>query len=492
MGGHLSSVGMWDTVISKAEAAKTILQRREQRKNLVAFFRGALSIIDPPAAKNLKWNWHLDLLGEYLEAAWEREILRLIINMPPREFKSAFVTRTFPAWGLGQDPAESFLCASFSNELSIEHNQDTRLIIESAWYQALFPRTRIADGENRMHKFKTTERGMRFATSVSGGAHGAGGNIQIGDDLLSPQQAIHDKYIARVKTFLDKTWVNRRNDPERAVDIQVAQRLCPDDPSGHLLESLPGEYEVITLPMEAPRKIIVHFPRSGRQIVREDGDLLHPERRGRKEIERLKKQLKGEFQAQYQQNPLDETESSISLEWFKYHNYTFDDRLSFDQIIISIDAAEKTGKTNDYCVLGVFGQIRNKHYLLDVVREKLTYPALKAQSKLLVDKWNPHNILIEDKSNGTALIQDIRAGELSPSRSWPVKAVEPQGDKKTRFKRNTPMIESGLFLLPESSHWLDDYIHELFRFPAVEHDDQVDMTSQYLDHARAPVDIYVA
>ena len=49
-----------------------------------------------------------------------------------------------------------------------------------------------------------------------------------------------------------------------------------------------------------------------------------------------------------------------------------------------------------------------------------------------------------------------------------------------RLHAQTATIENGFVHLPETAHWLADYLHELTMFPAGRYDDQVDSTAQAL------------
>ena len=49
-----------------------------------------------------------------------------------------------------------------------------------------------------------------------------------------------------------------------------------------------------------------------------------------------------------------------------------------------------------------------------------------------------------------------------------------------RLHAQTATIENGFVRLPETAHWLDEYLHELILFPAGRYDDQVDSTAQAL------------
>jgi predicted phage terminase large subunit-like protein len=90
-------------------------------------------------------------------------------------------------------------------------------------------------------------------------------------------------------------------------------------------------------------------------------------------------------------------------------------------------------------------------------------------------------VLIEDKSSGSSLIQDLRASSKFKS---PVIAIEPKdygGDKLNRAATSSPAIEAGLVYLPETATWLPEYETEVSRFPNSANMDQVDSTSQYLN-----------
>ena len=143
----------------------------------------------------------------------------------------------------------------------------------------------------------------------------------------------------------------------------------------------------------------------------------------------------------------------------------------------SWDTGSKENEVNDPSVGGVWAVHESGNaFLVDVVRKRMEYPDLKAAVVGLADKWPCDKLLIEDKSSGTALIQDLRNGT-----KLPVAAVEPVQDKVTRAVTSTLLMEAGRMYLPTRARWLLDYETELTSFPTKGvHDDQVDMTSQFL------------
>src|SRR5260370_30098912 len=88
--------------------------RRQERKylskSLPDFVRLAWPILEP--VTKLSWNWHLDLICEYLTLIKEgklkglfgKEGERVIFNVPPRTMKSFLVPGLFPVWDCTTDP----------------------------------------------------------------------------------------------------------------------------------------------------------------------------------------------------------------------------------------------------------------------------------------------------------------------------------------------------------------------------------------------------
>lgn len=166
----------------------------------------------------------------------------------------------------------------------------------------------------------------------------------------------------------------------------------------------------------------------------------------------------------------------IKVQWFKRYRVPPD---RFVRVIQSWDTAQKGKDVNDYSVCSTWGEIATGIYLLDVFRKKMEYPELKRAARSIAERWNPHEILIEDKGSGTSLIQDLRA-----ETRLPIISIEPEGDKILRASAESPAIEAGTVFLPESAGWLIDYEAEIGQFPLAANDDQMDSTSQALKRFR--------
>ena len=450
------------------KAADEMLQ-----SNFGSFIERTLGSVDP-SAKFLS-NWHIDAIAEYLEATRKSEITRLIINMPPRALKSVCVSVAWPAWLMGHDPAIKIMAASYAQGLSLKHSMDTKLIVNSRWYERAFPNVELVMGENEKHKFVTNQRGFRFATSVGGTATGEGGDVLIIDDPLNPLQAASKKERDYANIWFDQTFSTRLNDKAKGRIVVVMQRLHAEDLSGHLLAK--NCWEHLCLPAIAESKTIIEIGQF--KYIRETGDLLHSNRENESLIARAKNDLGSfGFAAQYQQSPMIEKGGMIENEWFSRYDY-FDFTKNAENIVQSWDTAIKAGAANDASVCVTFAENEGSHYLIDVLSIKAEYPELKRNILRLAEHYQPTAILIEDKASGQSLLQDLRR-----ETNLPLIARMPRGDKVTRLATVSPLIESGKILLPKYSPWLAEFEEELFAFPNAPHDDQVDAFSQYLGWIR--------
>ncbi|MBY0407806.1 MAG: terminase, partial [Rickettsiales bacterium] len=235
-----------------------------------ASFIGKVMTATDPATVYMP-NWHIELIAAYLEAARRGEVRRLIINMPPRSLKSVCVSVAWPAWLLGHAPDSRIMAASYAAPLSVKHSLDCRHVMGSAWYRKLFPDTALARDQNEKHKFMTTRRGFRLATSVGGTVTGEGGNFLILDDPISPAQAMQKLAREQVNAWFEHTFASRLDDKKKGVIVLVMQRLHAEDVSGYLLKK--GGWEHVCLPAVAVRD--EEFLCGNFHYERKEGEVLH-------------------------------------------------------------------------------------------------------------------------------------------------------------------------------------------------------------------------
>jgi len=195
------------------------------------FARKCFHTIAP--GKSFLPNWHLNAIAYQLEQIERGETSRLIVNLPPRSGKSIFVSVAYVAWLLGHDPTLRVIVVSYSNELAAELHRQFRMVLDSDWYQRLFPMTRLSKDTGL--EAVTTVGGGRYATSIEGTLTGRGADLIIIDDPHKAEEAQSDKALAQVWEWFSGTLVSRLNDQRTGKIILVMQRLHPDDLAGRLL-----------------------------------------------------------------------------------------------------------------------------------------------------------------------------------------------------------------------------------------------------------------
>lgn len=462
---------------------KASLEQRNQlhktllSNNLSSFIRRSFNSINPGI--DYMHNWHIDLMAELMEQITENNLKRVIINIPPRYLKSICVSVAWPAWLLGNDPTRRIIVASYAQNLSTKHSQDCRLLMNCNWYNNLFPNARISDGENQKEKFVTTQRGFRFATSVHGSVTGEGGDFIIVDDPHNPIDIMNDKTREGTINWFEQVLTSRLNDKKKGVIVLVMQRLHDNDLAGHLLSKPNSPWVSLSLPAISEDSTYYHL--ENYHMQRNEGNALHDSRENLQDLDMVKNELGSyTFAAQYQQNPLKVNRGYVKSDWLQYYNTPPDNH---KHIIQSWDTAIKTGGNNDFSVGTCWAVTNDGYYLLDIIRAKLEFPALKQAIVEFANKWQVDTVLIEDKASGQSLLQELRQ-----TCNIPLVAIMPKLDKLSRFMQILPLFEAGRIHLPTNTHWLDDYAKELQDFPHVKHDDQIDSTSQFLNWYKSTYD----
>jgi predicted phage terminase large subunit-like protein len=336
----------------------------------------------------------------------------------------------------------------------------------------------VDPAKNTETEVLTTGRGFRLSTSVGGTLTGRGGNLIIIDDPIKPADAMSDTTRERLLEWYGTTLMSRLDDKERDAIIVVMQRLHVGDLAGHLLDH--GGWQHLNLPAIAEIEERIEVA-PGRYHTRKVGELLHPARESKVTLDAIKEAMgSAAFSAQYQQSPVPPGGNMINWDWFNWYD---PDQLTIDELVISWDTAMKPTELSDYSVGTVWGTKGNLYYLLDLIRGRLDFPALKRKVIEVYERWNRFQrptILIEDAGSGTSLIQELY------DRGIPAVGIKPEGDKVMRMSAQSATIEAGAVHLPRKAPWLDDLRTELLAFPHGLHDDQVDSISQALNWMSRP------
>jgi len=445
------------------------------RNNFYAYLQKAFVTVthgDP-----LMRNWHLEAIAWHLQQCVTGDCKRLIITLPPRNLKSVSASVALPTWILGLDPTRSIICVSYGDSLARDFSRDRRKVMESKSYRQAFPGTRFDPKKNTETEIYTTKGGKCIATSIGGSLTGKGGNFIILDDPMKADDAFSEAERERVLKFYRNTLVSRLNNKTKDVIIIVTQRLHVDDLVANVLEL--DDWTILDLPAIAIEPFEEIQIDDNRWHERKVGSVLHPEREPLAELEKLKKSLGSMiFSAQYQQSPVPEGGNMIRSAWFK--TYDGEPKCSlFDEIVQSWDTAAETGDGNSYSVCVTCGVKNGNFYILDVLRERMGFPALLKTVESHAGAWGAHRVLVEKASSGIALVQS-----LNSKPSIPVIPVKPLHDKVTRAAQQSALVEAGRLWLPEEAPWLAEFVKELLSFPHSKFTDQVDALMQLLEWSR--------
>lgn len=459
-------------------------------------------------------NWHIDAICDHMVAAYDRDIKRLGIMVPPRTMKSLTVSIFGPAWQWLRDPGEQFLTASYGGDLSLEFAVKSRDLIRSAWYQARWgDRFSLKSDVNMKSKYQNNHGGQRLATSVGGIGTGEGGDIIQIDDPHNADEILSDTKRQAAIEWHDGTISTRFNQPDEGVEIIIMQRLHEKDVMGHVIEldgredwqilCLPEEYEA-NHPFVCPREVVLPNGRKLQGDVREEnGQLLFPERIGPSAHERRKKRL-GSFRAagQLQQRPSAHEGAILKRQYWKFYDPKLVESLhglpNFTSIAGSWDTSFKDKTTSDYVAGGLWGIYRGDRYLLRLINQRMTMTQTKT-AMLEFRAWGiekfpglPMTTLIEKSANGVEIIEQLQR-EIPGVQPWPASA-----DKTSRAWAAEPDIESGNVFLPghaspEGSGYdeartpadVQELIEQCAKFPSGDHDDMVDMVTQLVNWSRA-------
>ncbi|WOH57291.1 phage terminase large subunit [Bradyrhizobium sp. BWC-3-1] len=393
---------------------------------------------------------------------------RQIINAPPRSLKSFLVSVAWPAYRLGQEPTQKFICASYSEKLANKHSADCRRIMEATWYRELFP-TRLE--KSTEDELGTTKGGYRLAMSVGGTLTGLGADTIIVDDPLNAIGAVSDASLKSCNEWFDCSLMSRLNDKAKGSIIVVMQRLHQHDLTGHLIER--EGWERLTLPGIAPEDRWIQL--QNRAFFWRQGEPLQ-----RRESLNILADIKSQvgaavFQTQYLQDPAPDEGNDLKREWLQSYDI-LPPRQSGDEIVLSCDTAAKAGENSNYSTcLAFLVRNRNQYYVIDLWRGKVEFHALCQIMLGLSAKYRPRAVLIEDTAMGSPLISELKRLGLQG-----LVAIKPTRDKRSRMSGETAKLQAGSLIVPRTAHWLDDFMLEYVSFPFGKTDDMMDALSQFL------------
>lgn len=447
---------------------------------------GELAKIVEPTTKQTAL---MDLLDQTLVDIENGACDRVLISCPPQEGKSTRVTKTGPLWFLLNNPNRRIAIASYNQELANEFGRDIRNMITSnqGEDETVDLGLRIASDNGAVAKWSLAgHKGSVKSVGIFSGLTGRPVDMLLIDDpVKSEDEANSETYRKRVMSFWQSVGLTRL--APGAPVIVIATRWHQKDLIGELASGPDKDrWRVINVPAQAD-----HDPDKGETdpLGRAPGEYLASAR----DTETAQRDWEGTkigvgsrvWNALYQGRPSPADGNIFKRDaWRKYDAplWTVEDGVcrvtgDADEIIMSWDMTFKASKSSDYVVGQVWLKRGANVYLLDQVRRRMGFTETVAAFEALVAKWPQASAkLVEDKANGTAVLDVLKAKipGLIP--------INPKESKEARASAVSPFVEAGNVFLPAPSihAWVEDLIEEACAMPFGAHDDMADAMTQAL------------
>jgi predicted phage terminase large subunit-like protein len=407
---------------------------------------------------------HLALIAGRLEAVERGDVRRLVICLPPRFGKSVLAAQLFVAWFLGRNPGQHAILAMHGQEIADSFGRVIRNTLTGGMHGAIFPGCRVASEANAAHRFALLQGGSFRAVGKGSGIAGYGADLLVLDDLVRDAEEAQSETMRRSTWEWLTTGALTRLSPNGCA-VLIGTRWNEQDVIGTLLAEHGDTWELVRLPALAE---------DSDPLGREPGAPLWPGRFSLSDLESMRRQLGSvAFEALYQANPQPPEGRLFKREWFGSLAEPLP-RSEYIRVALSLDCAAKIGAMHDYSAAVVIGEREDGYDVLCAWRDRLEYSALRDAVLRLCNAWTPDEVLIEDASHGTALIQQFSETAL------PVIGIRPTTSKTNRAMSVLGLIESGKVRVLEGAGWRDDFLADLGAFPGGRHDDFTDALVQGL------------
>lgn len=452
------------------------IEREYCKRSLSSFIKRAWPKIDPQPYVH---GWHMDALSEHLEACATGEIARLLINIPPGTSKSTATSVFFPAWLWGPFgwPGARFIGASYEQSLATRDNRKTRLLVESEWYQRLWP-TELTSDQNEKTGFENKQQGFRQSCAVKS-MTGKRGDFVVWDDPLSPEKAYSQTERETANRVFAETLPTRLNNPESSVIIVIMQRLHEADVSGYILARDLG-YEHLCLPMEFEPDRVCKTSIGFTDPRTKAGELLFPDRFSRETVDRDKNTM-GSFAVagQFQQRPVPREGGMFKAHWFN----TVRAVPAGTRFVRGWDLAASTKATSPYTAGVKIGKTPDGRFIIaDSKRERVNTPRQMIKATASQDG---ESVLIDYPQDPGQAGKDQAKSIARDLAGYTFHSTPESGDKATRAEPFAAQCEAGNVDIL-AGDWNAAYLDEICAFPFGEFADQVDATSRAFNSLSRP------
>ena len=424
----------------------------------------------------------------------------LLLSVPPQHGKSFTLTETLPSWFLGKHPTDGVILCSYDSDLAEKFSRKNR--DKYTTFACDVFRTGINKAAQGVALWETDKGGTCRAAGLKAGITSYGCELFIIDDpIKNKEQAQSDVVIKKIHDEMGPSVQSRIHPGGKLIVIQT--RWVDNDCIGYILKNWKEFiWKYINLPCECEDEI-------NDPLGRKKGEALMGEHLGDYGIPRKicndnnwlksKKILvmtgDGEYtwNALYQGHPSAESGNLFNKDWWQRYNRDIIRFEDFEYTLLSVDATFKKTETSDMVGITLWGLAQNHVYLYKLINKRMGFVETVEKIKSICKDYPTiDNLLIEDKANGSAIIDVLNYTDGMPS----TVPVQPLGGKYSRAQAVSPFVKSLAVHLPEKLtikeeldvEWdedtemtgIDKFIEQHTKFPFMAHDDMVDSTTQAL------------
>lgn len=465
------------------------VNRELYKKSYYEFYKAAFHVLEPTTT--FEDNFHIKLICDTIQSEVERIVAGLpkstdiIINVPFRSSKTLVANVCPTAWVWANYPSFRFITASYSASLALSNSTQSRDLIESDWYQQLYPHVQLKYDNNAKTEFENTNTGKRITTSVGGTVTGKGADMIIIDDPIKPADATSAIKLNECKEWYDGTISNRLNNVNVGVRIIIMQRLAEEDLCGYLLKKSPHRWLHICIPATDSDRSNIK-PASLHQFY-QDG-LFWKKRFNREALFNYLDDLGSRGYAnQLEQKALPAGGGMFKRDWFNIISQDdFKTKCNGRSIDwkFYLDTAETDKAHNDPSGILMVASFDNQLYIMDAtaVRKQFTDLVKYVQQHVARLGHQESQLLIEGKSSGKSLLSQLR----SETKFRLKELTTGTSSKAARAEASTPFCESGRVHLIKGS-WNEGFIDQVTSFTngKTGHDEFVDLLAYAVKDCKA-------
>jgi len=425
-------------------------------ENLYWFYRNYVSTdfkenLDAP---------HIETLAAYLTDLKDGLINRLCVAMPPRHSKSSMITLAFPLWLLSKNKNLNILIVNNSAGLSEKFGIQLReyikrigpefdLYLSDVKHSSTYIMFTNSQGE--------LQKGSIRLVGSSGSITGQDADYIILDDIYSGFDDITPSLLQK-KIDWFKTIIEQRIEPHTKLVI-LHTRWHSEDLQGYLKEHYPEDYTFLEFP-----------------AIDKDGKPLWEERYSITDY-RKKQEAMGErqFQAIYQQTPLDLTSDFFHVDRLIFEDYFDDYSIAKCRSWDIASSDDSLGDQRDYTAgVRMIKTPGDQYWIFDFEHGQYGNNVKHIiQSTAKMDSPQ-YTILLEPGTTGGAaglLYQEYKTALAG----YNTKQSEPKGTKADRATPLSNAIYDGkVHVYINNNEKRELLLSQLKSFPNGKHDDLVD------------------